>query len=176
VFGREGVATMNNTRRRSTTGGKLCALVAGLVLMVGSVSAHHGSSISYDTTRLWSTWVTVTRFNYMNPHPTMTFDRKVEGGKVEHWAAELLTNPSMMARQGWTKGRTLEALRPGARVKLYLATARAGGFSAIVMKVEDESGQTVAGAARDLGGVDLDGKPGGLQPEGNVVLPGQQSQ
>ena len=167
---------MKTRRRGSTTGGKLCALVAGMVLMVGSVSAHHGSSISYDTERLWSTWATVTRFNYMNPHPTMTFDRKVDGGKVEHWGAELLANPSMMARQGWTRGRTLEALRPGARVKLYLATARAGGFSAIVMKIEDESGQTVAGAARDLKGVDLDGKPGGLQPEGDVVLPGQPSQ
>ena len=112
----------------------------------------------------------------MNPHPTMTFDRTVDGGKVEHWVAELLTNPSMMARQGWTKGRTFDALRPGARVKLYLATSRAGGFSAIVMKIEDESGQTVAGAGRDLMAVDLDGKPGGLQPEGKAVLPGQQSQ
>jgi len=167
---------MNNTRSRWTMGGKFCALVAVLVLMVVSVSAHHGSSISYDTTRLWTTWGTVTRFNYMNPHPTMTFDRKVDGGKVEHWAAELLTNPSMMARQGWTKGRTLEALRPGARVKLYLATARSGGFSAIVMKIEDESGQTVAGAGRDLGGVDLDGEPGGLQPEAGAVLPGQPDQ
>jgi hypothetical protein len=176
VSEREGVETMNNTRRRWTTSRQLCVLVTGLVLMAGSVSAHHGSSISYDTTKLWSTGATVTGFNYMNPHPTMTFARKVDGGKVEHWGAELLTNPSMMARQGWTKSRTLDALRPGARVKLYLATARAGGFSAIVMKIEDESGQTVAGAGRELRGVDLDGKPGGLQPEGNAVLPGEQSQ
>ena len=28
---------------------------------------------------------------------------------------------------------------------------------------------------RDVKGVDLDGKPGGLQPEGNAVLPGQPS-
>lgn len=157
-------------------GGKLCALVAGLALMAGSASAHHGSGISYDTARLWSTKATITGFNYMNPHPTMTFDRKVDGGKVEHWGAELITNPSMMARQGWTKSRTLEALRPGTRVKLYLATARAGGFSAVVMKIEDESGLTVAGPDRQVTGVDLDGKPGGLQPEGNPVLPGQQSQ
>ena len=157
-------------------GGKLCALVAGLALMAGSASAHHGSGISYDTASVWTTSATVTEFNYMNPHPTMKFDRKVDGGKIEHWTAELITNPSMMARQGWTKSRTLEALRPGTRLKLYLATARAGGLSAVVMKIEDESGQTVAGPPRDLKGVDLDGKPGGLQPEGNVVLPGQPSQ
>ena len=29
----------------------------------------------------------------------MTFDRIVEGGEVEQWVSELLTNPSMMARQ-----------------------------------------------------------------------------
>jgi len=156
-------------------GEKICALVAGLVLMAGSASAHHGSGISYDTASIWTTWATITEFNYMNPHPTMTFDRKVNGGKIEHWTSELITNPSMMARQGWTKSRTLEALRPGTRLKLYLATARAGGFSAVVMKIEDESGQTLASPPRDLKGVDLDGKPGGLQPEGNVVLPGQPS-
>ena len=62
-------------------GGKVCALVAGLVLMAGSASAHHGSGISYDTASIWTTWATVTEFNYMNPHPTMTFDRKVNGGR-----------------------------------------------------------------------------------------------
>lgn len=156
-------------------GGKVCALVAALSLMAGSASAHHGSGISYDTAKVWTTWATVTEFSYMNPHPTMTFDRKVSGGKIEHWAAELITNPSMLARQGWTKSRTLEAVHPGVRVKLYLATARAGGFSGVVMKIEDESGQTVAGPPRELASVDLDGKPGGLQPEANAVLPGQPS-
>ncbi|MES2606549.1 MAG: DUF6152 family protein, partial [Pseudomonadota bacterium] len=65
-------------------------------------SAHHGSSISYDTGKLWTTWATIKQFNFMNPHPTMTFERTVEGGVVEAWGSELLTNPSMLARQGWT--------------------------------------------------------------------------
>jgi hypothetical protein len=119
--------------------------------------------------------VTVTQFNYLNPHPTMTFDRTVDSGEVEHWVAELLTNPAMMARQGWTKGRTLDAMQPGTRVKLYLATARAGGFSGIVLRIEDENGEVVAGAGRDMEAIDLDGVPGGLQPEGKQSLPGQPS-
>lgn len=163
---------MKIARRRSRAGGRLSAL-AGLVLISSAVSAHHGSSISYDTTRLWTTWATITRFNYVNPHPTMLFDRAVDGGEVEHWVSELLTNPSMMARQGWTRRRTLDALGEGRRLKLYLATSRAGGFSAIVMKIEDENGETIAGAGRDLKAVDLDGKPGGLQPEYRERLPGQ---
>ena len=153
---------------------RCAAAIASLVACAGAL-AHHGSSISYDTSNLWTTWATVTQFNYLNPHPTMTFDRIVADGEVEHWVGELLTNPSTMARQGWTRRRTLEDLKPGTRVKLYLATARAGGFSGIVMKIENESGEEIGGIRPGLQGVDLDGERGGLQPSGDIVLPGQPS-
>ena len=138
------------------------------------VSAHHGSSISYDTSKQWTTWARVVKFNYMNPHPTMTFERDVKGGKVESWVSELLTNPSMMARQGWTMRKSMDALAPGKRVKLTLATARAGGFSGIVMGIEAEDGSPiVGGGGRPAQLPDLDGVPGGLQPESGAALPGQ---
>jgi hypothetical protein len=145
-----------------------------LALAALSAGAHHGSSISYNTNNLWSTWAVVTQFNYLNPHPTMTFDRTVEDGVVEHWVSELLTNPSTMARQGWTRQRTLDALAPGTRVKLTLATSRAGGFSGIVMGIQNEGGEAVAGRGGGSGATDLDGVPGGLQPDGNEKLPGQE--
>ena len=147
---------------------------AGLMTFTGSSSAHHGSSISYDTRNQWTTWATVTQFNYLNPHPTMTFDRVVGDGEVEHWVAELLTNPSTMARQGWTRGRTLDALAVGTRVKLTLATSRAGGFSGIVMRIENEGGESIAGGFGGPGAQDLDGVPGGLQPDPDAPLPGQE--
>jgi len=150
-------------------------LASGLALVAAAVSAHHGSSISYDTSKQWTTWATVTQFNYLNPHPTMTFDRVVGDGEVEHWVAELLTNPSTMARQGWTRRRTLDALAPGTRVKLTLATSRAGGFSGIVMRIEDENGEPVAGGFGGPGAPDLDGVAGGLQPDPNAPLPGQEA-
>ena len=164
---------MENSGRTKRTAGRALALLAGAIVASGSVSAHHGSAISYNVDNLWTTWATVTQFNYLNPHPTMTFDRVVEGGDVEHWVGELLTNPSLMARQGWTRSRTIEALAPGTRVKLYLATSRAGGFSGIIMKLEDENGMEIAGERGEREARDLDGVPGGLQPRGNVVLPGQ---
>jgi hypothetical protein len=150
---------------------------AGLATLVtaSAALAHHGSSISYNTGSLWSTWATVKQFNFMNPHPTMTFTREVQGGVVEDWVSELLTNPSMMARQGWTKSRAEQSLQPGTRVKLTLGTSRAGGFSGIVMMIEDESGQPIGGG-RAAPAPDRDGVPGGLQPEGEIVLPGQDSQ
>ena len=136
--------------------------------------AHHGSAISYDTAHLWTTWATVTEFNYLNPHPSMTFDRTTKDGKVEHWVAELLTNPSVLVRAGWTKGRSVEALKPGTRVKLFVGTSRAGGTSGIIMKIENESGEQIVGERSNATAVDMDGVPGGLQPAGGDKLPGKE--
>lgn len=144
---------------------KVAVLAVGFVSMSAIVWAHHGSAISYDTAHLWTTWATVTEFRYLNPHPSMTFDRVDKNGNVEHWVAELLTNPSALARAGWTKSRSEAALKPGTRVKLYVGTSRAGGFSGIVMKIENEQGENVVGERGDVQAVDREGVPGGLQPE-----------
>ena len=149
------------------------AVSTAIVLTIGGVAAaHHGSAISYDTTHLWTTWATVTEFSYQNPHPTMTFDRTTKDGKVEHWVSELLTNPSLLVRAGWTRARSVEALKPGTRVKLYVGTSRAGGHSGIVMKIENDKGESIVGDRADVKGVDMDGVPDGLQPSGDKKLPG----
>jgi hypothetical protein len=148
--------------------------VLSIVLLPAVAAAHHGSSISYDTSNLWTTWATVTSFNYKNPHPTMTFTRTTKDGKVEEWVSELLTNPAVLARAGWTRSRSEAALKPGTRVKLYVGTSRAGGFSAIVMKIENEKGENIVGDRAGVKAVaDLDGVPGGMQPSGEQKLPGQ---
>jgi hypothetical protein len=145
-----------------------------MVLLPAVAAAHHGSAISYDIANLWTTWATVTEFNYKNPHPTMTFERTTKDGKTEQWVSELLTNPAVLARAGWTRARSVEALKPGTRVKLYLGTSRAGGHSAIVMKIENEQGENIVGDRGDItAGIDLDGVPGGMQPKTKAPLPGQ---
>jgi hypothetical protein len=153
----------------------IATLLVAVGMTAGAAVAHHGSAISYDTANLWSTWVTVTQFNYLNPHPTMTFDRTVGNGEVEHWVSEILSNPSTMARQGWTRKRTVDALAPGTRVRLTLGTSRAGGFSAIVMRMENEAGEAIGGGFAGPGATDLDGVPGGLQPSGDAALPGEEA-
>jgi hypothetical protein len=153
---------------------KILTLSAVTLMLSVSALAHHGSGISYDTNHLWSTWVTVTEFNYLNPHPSMTFDRTTKDGKVEHWVSELLTNPSVLARAGWTKSRSNEALKPGTRVKIFIGTSRAGGFSGIVMKIENEKGENIVGERAEAKAVDMDGVPGGLQPTGEDKLPGKE--
>lgn len=104
----------------------------------------------------------------------MTFDRTLKDGTVEHWVSELLTNPSMLARAGWTKSRSVDALKPGTKVKIYIGTSRAGGLSGIVMKIENEKGESVVGERTNATGVDMDGIAGGLQPKPGDKVPGSE--
>jgi hypothetical protein len=123
-----------------------------LVLLVASpLTAHHGSSISYDMENSWTTKATVTGFRYMNPHPWLKFDRVNDQGETEQWTAELLTNPTFLLRAGWTKARSIEALRPGTVVELELSTARAGGFNAIVRTIRNEGGEPILGTGGGFG-------------------------
>jgi hypothetical protein len=114
-----------------------------IVLLPAVAAAHHGSGISYDLTKPWTTKATLTEFKYINPHPLVLFDRVGEDGMVQHWHSEIITNPSRMIRAGWTKSKAEEALKPGAVVTLTLATAKAGGFSAVIIKIVNAAGEEV---------------------------------
>ena len=118
-------------------------LVIAMFGAAASLRAHHGSGISYDLTKPWTTKATVVQFEYINPHPLMLFDRVGEDGKVQHWHSEIITNPSRMIRSGWGRSRSVEALKPGTMVTLTLATAKAGGYSAVVIKIVNAEGEEI---------------------------------
>lgn len=126
----------------------LTAMVT-VLLLSAPLLGHHGSSISYDMDHLWKTKATVTRFEYKNPHPWMYFDRTNEKGEVEHWTAEFLTNPSFLIRAGWTKARSLEALKPGTVVELELGTGRAGGTTACIRTIWNTKGEIIVTGDRN---------------------------
>jgi len=116
--------------------GVLCVLA-----LAATMFAHHGSGISYDMEHLWTTKATVTEFKYANPHPWLEFDRVNDKGEKEHWTAELITNPTFLLRAGWTKARSLEALKPGTVVELTLGTARVGGLNGCIRTIRSETGE-----------------------------------
>jgi len=124
-------------------------VVAGVAGMIGSlllsslITAHHGSSISYDMEHIWTTKATVTEFRYANPHPWLEFDRVNDKGETEHWTAELVTNPTFLLRAGWTRTRSIEALKPGTVVTLSLGTARVGGFNGCIRTIQNEKGEYI---------------------------------
>ena len=92
---------------------------------------------------IWTTKATVTAFHYANPHPWLEFDRVNDKGVVEHWTAELITNPTFLLRAGWTKSRSLEALKPGTVVELSLGTARVGGLNGCIRTIRNEKGELI---------------------------------
>jgi hypothetical protein len=127
------------------------SVVVASVALVAPVSAHHGSGISYDMEHLWNTKATVVEFHYANPHPWLVFDRTNDKGEVEHWTAELVTNPTFLLRAGWTKTRSEEALKPGTLVELTLGTSKVGGFNGCIRDIKNEKGEPIVDSGRGAG-------------------------
>jgi len=66
----------------------MAVLAVGLIAVfcAGSLWAHHSGSM-YQTTPMWIKG-TVVRFDYVNPHTTITLEDRSEGGQVRRWAVE----------------------------------------------------------------------------------------
>jgi hypothetical protein len=139
--------------------------VALITVVVGALSVpvagHHGSNISYDTEHPWMTKATVVEFKYLNPHPWLTFTRVNDKGETETWTGELVTNPSFLIRAGWTKSRSIGALKPGTVVELTLATARAGGLNAVVRTIRNEKGELIVNSGGRGGDAPVEAPAGG---------------
>lgn len=116
--------------------------VALTVLGIAPVTAHHGTTINYDRSKAWTAKAVVTEFRYVNPHVLLFFD-VTEKGKVHHWSGELLPNPAMLIRSGWTRKRSAEALKAGTPVVVTAAPSRAGGDTVLVLRVESETGEDI---------------------------------
>lgn len=77
------------------------ALTAGLLLISGSILAHHSNALS-DKDRLTTLTGTVTKFAFINPHVSISFDVKDAQGHVMNWFA-FGGNPVALHREGgWT--------------------------------------------------------------------------
>jgi hypothetical protein len=117
------------------------AAIVSLWMGAATLVAHHGTNISYDRSKQFTAKAVVTDFKYVNPHVQLFFDVTDDKGKVRHWAGELLPNPAMLVRNGWTRKRSNAALAPGTKVVVTAAPARAGGDTALVLRVESETGE-----------------------------------
>ena len=98
----------------------LC-LAVGLFLLSMPLFAHHGTNISYDSSKPLTLTGTVTEFVFGNPHAQLYFDVKDSSGKVVHWGGEL-NSPGNLRRDGWTK----TTFKPGDQIILTVHPSRAG--------------------------------------------------
>ena len=135
--------------------GAACCVAS--ILAPAPVVAHHGSNISYDMENLWTTKATVVEFKYANPHPWLTFTRVNEKGQTENWTAELVTNPTFLLRAGWTRTRSVEALKAGTVVELTLGTARVGGFNGCIRTIRNDKGELIVNSGGFGGDAPLPG-------------------
>ena len=128
-------------------------LAAAAMVTIGAAAAaaHHGTLVSYDRSKQWTAKATVTEFRYLNPHAQIYFDVVDEKPQATHWSGELLPNPAQLIASGWTRKRSMEALKAGTPITITVAPARAGGNVVLVLRIVDQAGQEVLGAAPPAG-------------------------
>jgi hypothetical protein len=125
--------------------------LAAIIGCVATVRAHHGSFISYDRDKQWTTQATVTEFRYVNPHAQLFFETREKDGKVMQWSGEMLPNPAQLIASGWSRRRANEALAPGTVVNVTALPAKAGGNAVLVTRVTNVKGEELLGAGPAAG-------------------------
>lgn len=121
------------------------ALCASLIQ--APLVAHHGTNISYDRTMAITVKGVVTEFWYKNPHPALFVDVTDKDGKTLHWTIEIAPTPYSLARAGWTKKRTEDALKAGTPVNVSLYPSRAGTPSGLLQRLSNGDGVEILGGA-----------------------------
>src|ERR1700694_3874277 len=89
----------------------LVLVVAGLLLNVARLSAHHSFAAEFDAKRPVKFRGTVTRMEWINPHAWIHVDVEDSDGKVVSWMIEAGT-PNTLFRRGFTKN----SLAPGTEI------------------------------------------------------------
>jgi hypothetical protein len=122
---------MKNMRRVS--------LVLIVFFLFGSTIAfaHHGTA-NFDTTKSVTVKGTVTGFQFINPHVTISMDVKDDKGNVQNWQGAL-TSPNHLMRTGWTK----DTLKAGDVIAISGFPAKTGAPEIWIQKVVLASGEAL---------------------------------
>ena len=93
----------------------------GVILSVGSVTAHHAFTAEFDASKPIKLVGTITKTDWVNPHAWVYLDVKAADGKVLNWSVEL-GPPNALVRRGWKK----TSLPIGANITIEGFAARNG--------------------------------------------------
>jgi hypothetical protein len=116
-------------------------VVAGLLLGVPSLRAHHGLS-AFDTTHTVKMEGTVTEFQWINPHAYIYADLKDENSKVANWKLEMGSLGMLTRFGGWSR----DTVKPGDRVTVQGFRAKDGSPYMSLGKIVLPNGQSLLGA------------------------------
>ena len=126
----------------------LCCIVMvlGWLTASRSLTAHHGTLVSYDRDKAWTAKAVVTEFRYVNPHAQLYFEVK-DKDHAGHWSGELLPNPAQLIASGWTRKLSNEMLKAGTPITVTVAPSRAGGMVVLMLRIVNEKGEELLGTA-----------------------------
>jgi hypothetical protein len=116
---------------------RLFALMAVILVMCGSTSAHHGQAV-YDENHPIALKGRVTQFAWSNPHCLIYMDVTDSSGILTHWITETV-NPGKLVRAGWTK----DSVKPGDQITLTLTPAKNGVHIGHFYKLAFADGRTL---------------------------------
>jgi hypothetical protein len=114
-------------------------LLAGFLMVSGTVSAHHGAAaLAMD--KEVTLKGTVTNWQWTNPHCIISLDVTDSTGKVTNWSSE--TSPPIgMIQGGWNRN----TLKPGDKITLVLHVARSGAPVGRTVQVITADGKKLMG-------------------------------
>ena len=92
---------------------------AVLVLAAGTAGAHHSISGAYDRNNQVTVEGTVTRFRFVNPHPSLSIDVRNAAGETVAWFLEMDSRGELAA-----VGFSAETFNPGDRVAVTGSLSR----------------------------------------------------
>jgi Family of unknown function (DUF6152) len=99
---------------------RFLAAAAGVFLVSGPISAHHGLA-HYNMKKTIVLTGIITTFDWGNPHCLVHMDVMDDSGHFRHWTLEM-SSTSAMSRRGWAKN----TLKPGDQVIVETHPAQNG--------------------------------------------------
>lgn len=117
-------------------------VILGVMFLMFSLGAfgHHGAAAEYDLLHPVTLKGVVTEFRYVNPHSQIYFDVTDSNGNVVNWAGEL-NSPYSLTQDGWTKKRSMEALKPGTPVSVIICQGKSGKPVGLAQKIFNAKGE-----------------------------------
>jgi hypothetical protein len=109
----------------------LLGVTVALLMLSVTLSAHHGSGISYDMTKMLTHEGVVTEFQWRNPHVYVLYDVKDEQGNVVNWGAETHAPVVCENQDSWTK----DTLKPGDKISISVFPSKIGTPRGLLAKI-----------------------------------------
>ena len=109
----------------------ILSFAVGVALSVAATHAHHSIAGAYDTKRQVTVEGIVSESHFVNPHPFVRMQVKMDSGSAQQWRLEM-DNRSELAEVGMSA----ESLKPGDRIVVSGNPAGAQAQSLYIRKLD----------------------------------------